>query len=131
MDDEAWQPQSDNDQHSKMFVGGLAQTVTSDFLKAYFSNYGPVQDAFVLMDEQSGRSRGFGFVTFEDPLTLKNVLRQKPHILGNKQVDCKHAVNKNIKRAPKNASVPNFCSAWATAYDSRQSVAPDEAEATL
>lgn len=92
------------DQQNKMFVGGLAQTVTSDFLKAYFSSFGVVQDAFVLMDEQSGRSRGFGFVTFDNPQTLKMVLKQKPHILGNKQVDCKHAVNKNVKQRPTPAS---------------------------
>lgn len=91
-------PDDQAPQQNKMFVGGLAQTVTSDFLKAYFSNFGPVQDAFVLMDEQSGRSRGFGFVTFDNPQTLKLVLKQKPHVLGNKQVDCKHAVNKNVKR---------------------------------
>lgn len=91
-------PDDQAPQQNKMFVGGLAQTVTSEFLKAYFSGFGPVQDAFVLMDEQSGRSRGFGFVTFENPQTLKLVLKQKPHILGNKQVDCKHAVNKNVKR---------------------------------
>ena len=35
-------------------------------LKSYFSNYGAVHDAVVMKDPVSCRSRGFGFITFED-----------------------------------------------------------------
>lgn len=47
---------------SKLFVGNLDYTVTSDDLKAAFSQVGTVVDAVVIMDKMSGRSRGFGFV---------------------------------------------------------------------
>ncbi|MEM1445819.1 MAG: RNA-binding protein [Planctomycetota bacterium] len=50
----------------KMYVGNLAWKTTTEDLEALFSNYGSVQDAIVLTDRETGRSRGFGFVTMSD-----------------------------------------------------------------
>jgi RNA recognition motif-containing protein len=50
---------------NKLFVGNLAWEATADDLKETFGPYGTVTDAFVATDKFSGRSRGFGFVTFE------------------------------------------------------------------
>jgi RNA recognition motif-containing protein len=50
----------------KMYVGNLAWKTTTEDLEALFSNYGNVQDAIVLTDRETGRSRGFGFVTMGD-----------------------------------------------------------------
>lgn len=49
---------------NKLFVGGLPQGVSAAELRTYFSNFGPVSDAVVMMDSATGRSRGFGFVCF-------------------------------------------------------------------
>jgi len=49
-----------------MFVGGLAPSVTTERLREYFSQYGKVIDATVMVDRDSSRSKGFGFVTFDD-----------------------------------------------------------------
>ena len=46
----------------KLFVGSLAQKVTSADLERLFAAYGPVQSAQVVMDWVACRSRGFGFV---------------------------------------------------------------------
>src|SRR5688572_12765108 len=51
----------------KLFVGGLAWGTSSDALKAAFSQFGDIEDAIVLTDRETGRSRGFGFVTFKNP----------------------------------------------------------------
>jgi RNA recognition motif-containing protein len=48
----------------KLYVGNLPYTVTSDELKKLFSEFGEVVDAVVITDKYSGRSKGFGFVTF-------------------------------------------------------------------
>jgi RNA recognition motif-containing protein len=48
---------------NKLFVGNLDFSVVAEDLKALFSQVGTVQDAVVLMDRMTGRSRGFGFVT--------------------------------------------------------------------
>lgn len=47
---------------SKLFVGSLPFTVTSDQLREIFAKVGKVVEANVVMDKMSGRSRGFGFV---------------------------------------------------------------------
>ncbi|KAK9278371.1 hypothetical protein L1049_027936 [Liquidambar formosana] len=49
---------------SKLFIGGLSYSTDDQSLKESFSNYGEVIEARVIMDRESGRSRGFGFVTF-------------------------------------------------------------------
>lgn len=48
---------------SKLFVGGLAWHTNAETLKEGFAIYGTVLDAFVIEDRDTGRSRGFGFVT--------------------------------------------------------------------
>jgi len=50
----------------KLFVGGLSWDTTDQSLREGFERFGQVSDAKVVMDRESGRSRGFGFVTFED-----------------------------------------------------------------
>mmetsp|Transcript_68935 Transcript_68935/g.109389 ORF Transcript_68935/g.109389 Transcript_68935/m.109389 type:complete len:454 (-) Transcript_68935:120-1481(-) len=51
---------------NKIFVGGLAQDVSTEELRAYFSSYGTVADAVVMVDRRTHRSRGFGFVRFSN-----------------------------------------------------------------
>jgi RNA recognition motif-containing protein len=50
----------------KLFVGSLAWATTDDSLKALFESAGTVARAKVITDRETGRSRGFGFVEFED-----------------------------------------------------------------
>lgn len=52
--------------NNKVFVGGLPPTVDNEQLEQVFSQFGPVTDAIVMLDQTSMRSRGFGFVTFEN-----------------------------------------------------------------
>eukprot|EP00741_Cyanophora_paradoxa_P004716 tig00000826_g4577.t2 len=48
----------------KLFVGGLSWGTTNDGLRAAFEKYGNVTEAKVITDYETGRSRGFGFVSF-------------------------------------------------------------------
>lgn len=47
---------------SKLYVGGLSYSTTSETLQAHFAQCGPVQSAVVITDRDTERSRGFGFV---------------------------------------------------------------------
>ncbi|KAK6129163.1 hypothetical protein DH2020_037095 [Rehmannia glutinosa] len=49
---------------SKLFVGGLSYSTDEMSLREAFSQYGEVVEARVILDRETGRSRGFGFVTF-------------------------------------------------------------------
>jgi len=51
---------------SKLFVGGLAWGTDDQGLLDAFSRFGSVVEAKVITDRETGRSRGFGFVTFSD-----------------------------------------------------------------
>ena len=50
----------------KLFIGSLAWGTTDDTLQAHFAQCGTVASAKVVTDRDSGRSRGFGFVEFDD-----------------------------------------------------------------
>jgi RNA recognition motif-containing protein len=50
----------------KLFVGGLSWDTTDLSLRTAFEQFGGVTEAKVIMDRDTGRSRGFGFVTFAD-----------------------------------------------------------------
>ncbi|KAG6793267.1 hypothetical protein POTOM_002465 [Populus tomentosa] len=50
---------------SKLFIGGLPWSTDDHTLKEAFSGYGEVIEARVIMDRETGRSRGFGFVSYD------------------------------------------------------------------
>ena len=52
---------------NKLYVGNLPYSVTDSQLGEIFSQFGTVQSASVIMDRQSGRSKGFGFVEMSTP----------------------------------------------------------------
>ncbi|MES2965323.1 MAG: RNA-binding protein [Bdellovibrionota bacterium] len=46
----------------KLYVGNLSYTTTDDSLKSAFASFGTVESAKVIMDRETGRSKGFGFI---------------------------------------------------------------------
>ena len=60
----------------KLFVGGLAWATDDQGLRAAFEQFGPVADAKVITDRDTGRSRGFGFVTFDDGAAADTAIEQ-------------------------------------------------------
>jgi len=50
----------------KLFVGSLSWDTNDEGLRNAFSDHGEITEAIVISDRDSGRSRGFGFVTFAD-----------------------------------------------------------------
>jgi RNA recognition motif-containing protein len=49
---------------SKLFIGGLAWHTEEGTLRQKFEEFGPVEEAVVVKDRDTGRSRGFGFVRY-------------------------------------------------------------------
>jgi len=75
----------------KVFVGGLAPNVDNNVLYEHFSQYGEVVDSIVMMDAETGNSRGFGFVTFSDPAAVEELMKTPRFELLGKGVECKRA----------------------------------------
>jgi hypothetical protein len=61
---------------TKLFVGGLSWDTGDEQLREAFLRFGPLQEATIVTDRASGRSRGFGFVTFEKPIDAAAALKQ-------------------------------------------------------
>ncbi|KAF6200067.1 hypothetical protein GE061_006367 [Apolygus lucorum] len=83
----------------KIFVGGVSQDTSSDEVKAYFSQFGKVEETVMLMDQQTKRHRGFGFVTFENEDVVDRICEIHFHTIKNKKVECKKAQPKEAVAA--------------------------------
>lgn len=51
--------------NNRLYVGNLSYDITADSLRACFSEFGQVSDTHIVMDRETGRARGFAFVTME------------------------------------------------------------------
>lgn len=80
----------------KIFVGGLAATVTEDDFKKYFGQFGNITDAVVMYDHSTQRPRGFGFITFDTEDAVDRVLEKTFHELNEKMVEVKAAVPREL-----------------------------------
>ena len=60
----------------KLFVGGLPWATDDQGLAAEFAHFGKVREAKVVTDRETGRSRGFGFVSFDDDTAADEAIRQ-------------------------------------------------------
>jgi len=52
--------------NTKIFVGNLPFSMSEEDFKELFSTYGEISEAIIIKDRMTGRSKGFGFVTFAD-----------------------------------------------------------------
>ena len=79
----------------KMFVGGIPWAASDQDLVACFSPFGELVSASIVKDKMTGRSRGFGFVTFALPESLDVVFapdKEKTHEIHGRVVDVRRAV---------------------------------------
>ncbi|KAI3509672.1 hypothetical protein L1887_25137 [Cichorium endivia] len=77
----------------KIFIGGLARDTTIDTFVKYFGKYGEITDSVIMKDRQTGRPRGFGFITYADPSVVDTVIAET-HVINGKQVEIKRTIPK-------------------------------------
>ena len=58
----------------KLYIGNLPWSFDNEKLKELFASYGEIEEATVISDKYSGRSKGFGFVTFKDDESAKKAI---------------------------------------------------------
>lgn len=61
----------------KLFVGGLSTETETEDLRSYFSKYGSIDEVIIATERDTGRKRGFGFVTFDDYDAVDKVVLQR------------------------------------------------------
>ncbi|KAH0709945.1 hypothetical protein KY284_011372 [Solanum tuberosum] len=77
----------------KIFIGGLAKETTLERFVKYFEKYGEVIDSVIMKDRNTGRPRGFGFITYVDPSVVDTVIVET-HNINDKQVEIKRTIPK-------------------------------------
>lgn len=80
----------------KMFVGGLAPTVTENDFRKYFEQFGTITDVVVMYDPGSQRPRGFGFITYDSEDAVDIVVQKRFHELNGKLVEVKRSIPKEL-----------------------------------
>ena len=93
----------------KIFVGGLSWDTNKEGLVKYFEDFGEVSDGVIMVDSVTKMPRGFGFITFKDPISVQLVINHnKPHSLDGKKIDPKEAITKDqhaTSQMNKNSSI--------------------------
>jgi len=99
----------DIEKSHKIFVGGIPMSLTQTDFKKFFESFGPVTDCQIMMERDSGRSRGFGFVTFELESSMEKVLATQ-HSIQGKPVEVKRAEpkKKEVAQVPIIVPVPTY-----------------------
>ena len=70
----------------KLFVGGLGLSTTSIDLAEYMRNFGELSDAMVMLNKETGQSRGFGFCTFRNSTDASRALNTPLHMIDGVNV---------------------------------------------
>ncbi|MBA0846671.1 hypothetical protein Goshw_005430 [Gossypium schwendimanii] len=73
---------------TKIFVGGLAWETQRDTMKRYFEQFGEIIEAVVITDKNTGRSKGYGFVTFKDPDAAMRACQNPSPTIDGRRANC-------------------------------------------
>ncbi|KAF5094183.1 hypothetical protein D0Z00_003665 [Geotrichum galactomycetum] len=84
-------PREEQDKTAKIFVGGVGLDVTEEDFNSFFAQYGVVIDAQLMIDKDTGRPRGFGFITFDSDQAVERIVNEPYLILKDKQIEVKRA----------------------------------------
>lgn len=74
--------------YSKVFVGGLAWETQSEMLQRYFEQFGEILEAVVISDKNTGRSKGYGFVTFRNSESAIRACANPSPIIDGRRANC-------------------------------------------
>ncbi|XP_077237042.1 RNA-binding (RRM/RBD/RNP motifs) family protein isoform X2 [Tasmannia lanceolata] len=88
---------------TKVFVGGLAWETQKETMKEHFDKYGDILEAVIIADKITGRSKGYGFVTFKDPEAAKKACEDSTPMINGRRANCNLA--SLGARRPRSSSV--------------------------
>ncbi|KAL0351239.1 UNVERIFIED_CONTAM: Single-stranded DNA-binding protein WHY2, mitochondrial [Sesamum calycinum] len=92
--------------YTKVFVGGLAWETQKDTMK-YFEQFGEILEAVVITDKTTGRSKGYGFVTFREPDAAMRACVDATPVIDGRRANCNLAslgVQRSKPSTPKHGA---------------------------
>uniref|UniRef100_A0A8C9J575 RRM domain-containing protein n=1 Tax=Piliocolobus tephrosceles TaxID=591936 RepID=A0A8C9J575_9PRIM len=78
----------------KLFVGRIKEDTEKHHLRDYFEEYGKIDTIEIITDRQSGKKRGFGFVTFDDHDPVDKIILQKYHTINGHNAELRKALSR-------------------------------------
>ena len=84
------------DDQKKLYVGNLPWSINNDGLRQLFAEFGEIVDAVVITDRESGRSKGFGFVTFASDESAQKAITG----MNDQEIESRKLVV-NVARPPR------------------------------
>ncbi|ORX62138.1 hypothetical protein DM01DRAFT_1315507 [Hesseltinella vesiculosa] len=95
------QVKEDTSSHFHVFIGDLAPEVTDEMLSKSFINFGSMSEAHVMWDNNSGKSRGYGFVAFREKNDAEQAIAtMNGEWLGSRAIRCNWATQKGQTATP-------------------------------
>ncbi|XP_031484636.1 probable RNA-binding protein ARP1 isoform X1 [Nymphaea colorata] len=86
---------------TKVFVGGLAWETQKEAMRSHFEQFGEILEAVIISDKVTGRSKGYGFVTFKDPEAAKKACEDATPVINGRRANCNLAsLGARRSRAP-------------------------------
>lgn len=81
-------------EQNKLYVGNLPFSVSEDQLREMFAVYGEISQLNLIMDRDTGRPKGFGFITFASQQSAEKALEQNGKDLGGRALRVNMATDK-------------------------------------
>ncbi|KAK1897991.1 Heterogeneous nuclear ribonucleoprotein A1 [Dissostichus eleginoides] len=78
----------------KIFVGGIKEDTEESHLRDYFSQFGKIEVIDIMTDRNSGKKRGFAFVTFDDHDSVDRIVIQKYHTINSHNCEVRKALTR-------------------------------------
>ncbi|WOG97554.1 hypothetical protein DCAR_0416895 [Daucus carota subsp. sativus] len=97
--------------YTKVFVGGLAWETQKETMKKYFEQFGDILEAVVITDKTTGRSKGYGFVTFREPDAAMRACVDAAPVIDGRRANCNLAslgVQRSKPSTPKHGGGRNL-----------------------
>ncbi|XP_021744370.1 probable RNA-binding protein ARP1 [Chenopodium quinoa] len=102
-DNNSNKPQFGDTTLTKVFVGGLAWETPKQALYEHFEKFGEILEAVIISDKITGRSKGYGFVTFKEPEAAKKACEDATPIINSRRANCNLAAL-GARRPPRSSS---------------------------
>ncbi|XP_049618670.1 RNA-binding motif protein, X chromosome isoform X2 [Syngnathus scovelli] len=97
------------DRPGKLFIGGLNTETTEKALEQYFGKYGRIVQVLLMKDRETNKSRGFAFVTYDNPADAKDAAREmNGKSLDGKAIKVEQATKPNYDSGGRRGPPPMY-----------------------
>ncbi|CAN7086016.1 unnamed protein product [Brassica oleracea var. botrytis] len=74
--------------YTKVFVGGLAWETPTEEMRRYFDQFGEILEAVIITDKNTGKSKGYGFVTFQEADSATRAVADPNPVIDGRKANC-------------------------------------------